>query len=66
LARAIIHLADTLQLISIAEGIESPEELVELRAMGCPLGQGFHLARPVPPEELDELFSSGFVPGWSS
>jgi EAL domain-containing protein (putative c-di-GMP-specific phosphodiesterase class I) len=64
LTRAIIHLADTLQLISIAEGIELPEELLELRAVGCPLGQGFYLSRPKPPEELDDLFRAGFVPDW--
>jgi EAL domain-containing protein (putative c-di-GMP-specific phosphodiesterase class I) len=64
LTRAIIHLADTLQLVSIAEGIELPEELVELRAVGCPLGQGFLLARPKAAEELQELFAGGFVPDW--
>ena len=64
LTRAIIHLADTLQLVSIAEGIELPEELIELRAVGCPLGQGFFLSRPKPAEELQDLFDSGFVPDW--
>jgi diguanylate cyclase (GGDEF)-like protein/PAS domain S-box-containing protein len=64
LTRAIIHLADTLQLVSIAEGIELPEELVELRAVGCPLGQGFYLSRPQPASQLDELFRKGFVPDW--
>lgn len=64
LARAIIHLADTLQLISIAEGIESPEELLELRAIGCPLGQGFHICKPVPASELDDVMQEGFTPAW--
>lgn len=65
LTRAIIHLADTLQLISIAEGIELPEELLELRGVGCPLGQGFLLSRPKPPEDLEELFREGFVRDWA-
>jgi EAL domain-containing protein (putative c-di-GMP-specific phosphodiesterase class I) len=64
LTRAIIHLADTLQLVSIAEGIELSEELVELRAVGCPLGQGFYLSRPHPPEDLEELFARGYVEEW--
>lgn len=64
LTRAIIHLADTLQLISIAEGIELSAELVELRAVGCPLGQGFLLSKPKPPEELEELFERGTVADW--
>ena len=64
LTRAILHLADTLQLISIAEGIELEEELAELRAVGCPLGQGFFLAKPKPPEDLQQLLEGGYVEGW--
>ena len=64
LTRAIIHLADTLQLVSVAEGIEMPEQLVELRAVGCPLGQGFYLSKPMPADELDHLFCEGFIRDW--
>jgi diguanylate cyclase (GGDEF)-like protein len=49
-AQAIIMLGHTLGLEIVAEGIETPEELAELKRRGCPLGQGFFLGRPVPPE----------------
>jgi diguanylate cyclase (GGDEF)-like protein len=41
--RMIIDLARALDLQVIAEGIETPEQLVVLRDLGCELGQGFHL-----------------------
>ena len=53
-AQAIIMLGQTLGLEIVAEGIETPEQLAELRRRGCPLGQGFLLGRPAPPE-LSEL-----------
>jgi EAL domain-containing protein (putative c-di-GMP-specific phosphodiesterase class I) len=37
----------------IAEGIETPEELKALQALGVEYGQGFLLARPMPIEEID-------------
>ena len=48
LARAIIALGRTLQIETVAEGIERPEQRDGLRALGCMLGQGFYFARPVP------------------
>jgi sensor c-di-GMP phosphodiesterase-like protein len=39
----------------VAEGVETPEHLQALRAMGCELAQGFVIARPMPAEDL---------PGW--
>ena len=47
LARAIIALGRTLQLETIAEGIERPEQRDGLRRLGCTLGQGSHFARPM-------------------
>jgi diguanylate cyclase (GGDEF)-like protein len=44
--RMIIELARTLELEVIAEGIESQEQLVALRELGCELGQGFYLGLP--------------------
>jgi EAL domain-containing protein (putative c-di-GMP-specific phosphodiesterase class I) len=31
----------------IAEGIEQEAQALELERLGCPLGQGFHFARPL-------------------
>lgn len=48
--RAIITLGRALGKTVIAEGIETPAQLAQLRAMGCRYGQGYLLARPLTPE----------------
>jgi diguanylate cyclase (GGDEF)-like protein/PAS domain S-box-containing protein len=55
LARAIIGLGDTLKLQTIAEGIEMPAQLAELRSLGCELGQGYYFARPLSPDAIEAL-----------
>ena len=47
LVRAIIELAHTLHLDTVAEGIEQDEQLTELRTAGCHSGQGFLFAKPL-------------------
>ncbi len=46
-ATAIVTLADNLGKFTIAEGIERPEQLDALVAMGCDAGQGYLFARPM-------------------
>jgi EAL domain-containing protein (putative c-di-GMP-specific phosphodiesterase class I) len=46
LATALIAFAAQIGSSVVAEGIERPEELLTLRALGVPYGQGFFLARP--------------------
>jgi EAL domain-containing protein (putative c-di-GMP-specific phosphodiesterase class I) len=48
---AIVRLAETLDLRVVAEGIEQNDHRDLLRRMGCPLGQGYLFARPVPEDE---------------
>lgn len=55
----ILGLADKLSLAVIAEGIEEPEQLNLLRALGCSMGQGYLLARPASAHELEALLVSG-------
>jgi predicted signal transduction protein with EAL and GGDEF domain len=55
----IIGLANKLSLAVIAEGIEEPGQLDLVRTMGCQMGQGYLLARPAPPHQLEALLSSG-------
>ncbi len=49
-----IRLAHDLKLRSVAEGIETNEDARLMRALGCDVGQGFHFARPMPPEQLPQ------------
>jgi diguanylate cyclase (GGDEF)-like protein len=59
LARAIIDLSRHLELRTVAEGIETEEQLGRLREFGCAFGQGFLLAKPMPVENLRELLAAG-------
>lgn len=52
LTRTIIHMAADLHMLAVAEGIETQHQLDRLLEIGCPDGQGFHLARPVPDDRL--------------
>ncbi len=50
--RAIIALARELKLTAIAEGIETSAQYEFLRTGGVDLGQGYHIARPMPGSEF--------------
>ncbi len=52
LAGALVSFAQKIDATVGAEGIESAEEAAELRNLGVELGQGFHLGRPMPAEQL--------------
>jgi EAL domain-containing protein (putative c-di-GMP-specific phosphodiesterase class I) len=45
--RSIILLGSSLGKVVVAEGIETASQLAQLRSMGCRLGQGYLLARPL-------------------
>ncbi|HKH39999.1 MAG TPA: EAL domain-containing protein [Rubrobacter sp.] len=62
LVRMIIDLCHTLGVEIVAEGIETSEQAVLLRDMGCDLGQGYYFARPLPGEELAERLPKAFLP----
>ena len=48
LAETIVRLGTTMELQTVAEGIEEAGQVDALRAFGCQFGQGFYLARPLP------------------
>jgi EAL domain-containing protein (putative c-di-GMP-specific phosphodiesterase class I) len=49
---AIISLARALRLDTTAEGVEVPEQMVMLKALGCDDVQGFLVARPMPGSDV--------------
>ena len=53
--RAVITLGQALGKTVIAEGIETPAQLAQLRALGCEHGQGYLLARPLTPEMAETV-----------
>jgi diguanylate cyclase (GGDEF)-like protein len=55
LVRTIVEMARGLHLRTVAEGIETAQQAEAVRLLGCDLGQGYHFARPLAVEALDEL-----------
>ncbi|HEX9970187.1 MAG TPA: EAL domain-containing protein, partial [Acidimicrobiales bacterium] len=70
IVRAVIRLAAAIGMRTVAEGVETEDQLRRLRNMGCPLVQGYYLARPQPADAIDVLLqerikqaSAAMVPG---
>jgi len=54
---AVLGFADALGLRVVAEGVETDEHVIALRAMGCTYAQGFHLGRPAAPAEIARMLA---------
>ncbi|HEX7247555.1 MAG TPA: EAL domain-containing protein, partial [Actinomycetota bacterium] len=55
MVRAMIQVAQSLDMVPLAEGVETEAEYVFLRSNGCRLAQGFWFAYPMPADELAEF-----------
>lgn len=53
IVRAVIMLAQTMNLDVTAEGIETTEQYTHLQALGCTMGQGYLFSMPLPSDEMD-------------
>jgi EAL domain-containing protein (putative c-di-GMP-specific phosphodiesterase class I) len=62
IVRAVIRLASAIGMRTVAEGVETEHQLRQLRAMGCPLVQGYYLARPQPAEAIEAMLAERAVP----
>ena len=51
----IIDIADYLQVPVVAEGVETEEQYMVLKAMGCEYVQGYYFSKPVPTEDFDRF-----------
>ncbi len=60
IVRAIVDLARSLRMAVVAEGVETPEQAILLRELGCPYGQGYLFSRPVDLARLRELLPEKF------
>ena len=58
LVRSILELASAFDLETVAEGIESTEQLRTLRSLGCRFGQGFRFAVPRPADQITAMLES--------
>lgn len=55
IVRTIIQLAENLEMLAVAEGIETEEQRRILVALGCRIGQGYLFHRPMPLNEASLL-----------
>ncbi len=59
---SVIDMAGGLNLQTIAEGIETAEQLAVVRALGCELGQGYLFSRPVTADVMADILVMGTFP----
>ncbi|HWI52564.1 MAG TPA: EAL domain-containing protein [Symbiobacteriaceae bacterium] len=62
LVQGILNLARALGLETVAEGIERPEQLSELQALHCDLGQGYYFGSPLTAAEVELLWGRKLQP----
>ncbi|WP_198159233.1 EAL domain-containing protein [Methylomonas lenta] len=57
IVRAIVSLGQALSMTTIAEGVETEEQLIYLRGLACTEMQGYLFSRPLPADEFTKLLS---------
>jgi diguanylate cyclase (GGDEF)-like protein len=58
--RSIIEIAKTLNMTTTAEGVETRQQLIQLRDLGCDDAQGYFLSKPLAIDQLRD-----FIARWS-
>ena len=58
IVRTVITMGKSLEQRVIAEGVETQEQAVFLKAHGCDEGQGNYFSPPLPPQQFSELLRS--------
>lgn len=58
LISTIVALGHSLDKMVLAEGIETEDMIILLKAAGCHIGQGYHYSRPMPIEDVRNYFES--------
>jgi diguanylate cyclase (GGDEF)-like protein len=53
----VIGMAKALGIVTVAEGVETEEQVTQLRAMNCDLAQGYYFSHPQPPDVISHLMS---------
>jgi diguanylate cyclase (GGDEF)-like protein len=53
LLEAMIRLAESFEVPTIAEGVETMEQMLALKMMGCDIVQGYYFSRPLPANEFE-------------
>jgi EAL domain-containing protein (putative c-di-GMP-specific phosphodiesterase class I) len=62
LARTVVRLGQSLQLQTVAEGVEDSTQFLALRRMGCDIGQGYYFGRPMESQDMERLLGEELTP----
>ncbi|MBW4492059.1 MAG: EAL domain-containing protein [Oscillatoria princeps RMCB-10] len=62
LVPAIVGIARTMGMSAVAEGVETPDQLAQLRALGCDFGQGYLFSKPLESQLAATLLAA--APQW--
>jgi EAL domain-containing protein (putative c-di-GMP-specific phosphodiesterase class I) len=65
IVESVIRLAHSLDLCVTAEGIETEAQLLLLRSLGCDVGQGYWIGRPLEPDRL-EAWQTAWAETWAA
>ncbi len=57
LITAVVYIASSLGISTVAEGVETVEQLEAVASLGCTEAQGYLYSKPVPPDELPEILT---------
>ena len=57
IVEAVIKMAQTIGMQVVAEGVETNQQLDQLRELGCPAAQGYLFSRPQPPDRLEDFLA---------
>ena len=58
IVRAVVAMADSLEMSTTAEGVETEEELAVIRRLGCKKIQGYYFGRPMTAHDATALFDT--------
>jgi EAL domain-containing protein (putative c-di-GMP-specific phosphodiesterase class I) len=61
ITRAIVELATTLGLLTVAEGVETTQQSATVAALGCDIAQGYLFSRPIEADAVRAVMSASLV-----
>ena len=61
IVRAVIDLTNAMGISAVAEGVETIDQVAELRLLGCRVGQGFYFSHPLSAQDFDDVLARHFA-----
>lgn len=58
IVKGILALSKTFQLETIAEGVETENQFIMLKELGCEIAQGYYIAHPMPANDCIEFLKN--------